>query len=452
MNKTHEQPTQQKEVYGLWTSITMIVGIVIGSGIFFKADDILSLSFGNVLVAVILLVIGSLNIIFGALSLEQLQRNHNNNRGLISLFENEYGKKMAGGIAWFQAFVYNPSISVIIAWVSGIYTLALFNIDQSLELQIFLAIVYILFFHTLNLYSRKLGGYFQNITSLIKILPLIFVAVLGFFFAPEGAIERVTHSFTPAAQSPLLWLSALLPIAFSFDGWPEMLNIIPEIKNAKKNVRIALSTAPLIILFAYVTFFLGMNFYLGPEKILELGNDALPVVFKSILGEHGGALFLSVVLISILGVCNAVILSGIRLPNILAEKNYLSNKKFLEIDPQKQLSVAGSYLYLKVLLIWVVLHYLVMKFALLSGRDISEISIVFNYLLYSFLYFSLIKKFFKKENSSFFFAVVCPCLAISCCLLILLGSLIFSPLYNGLFLLACAGVTVAGYYNQVKQN
>lgn len=446
----NDNPTS-REVYGLWTSITMIVGTVIGVGIFFKSDDILRLTFGNVFAGVLLLLMGSLNIIFGAFSLEQLHRNQSNNHGLVSLFENEYGKKLAAGIAWFQTFVYNPSLVAVIAWVGAIYTQLLFNLPQILEIQILMAALYIVFFYTLNLYSRKAGAYFQNLSSVIKLLPLLFVALLGFFFAPEHAIQEVKESITLQSPSPDLWLVALLPIAFSFDGWLEMLNIVPEIKNAKKNVRYALSFSPLIILSAYLLFFLGMNFYLGPKRILNIGDNTLPEIFKNILGPQAGALFLSVVLISILGVCNALIISGIRLPYLLAKKNYLPQRNFLEIDEKKQLSVSASFLYLKITLTWLGLHYLVMKFNLLSGRDISEISVVFIYLLYTLLYFALMKKYLKKENTSFFFAMLSPLLATLCCLLILIGSLSFSPLYNGLFLMLCALITFIGYYVQTKK-
>ena len=66
--------TKQKHAYGILTGITMIVGIVIGAGIYFKADDILSFTGGNMLLGFLVLVIGASNIIFGSLSLSELAK------------------------------------------------------------------------------------------------------------------------------------------------------------------------------------------------------------------------------------------------------------------------------------------------------------------------------------------------------------------------------------------
>ena len=63
---------KQKGHYGLPTAIAMIIGIVVGSGIFFKADDILLYTDGNVSLGVLVFCIGALSIVFGSLTLTEL--------------------------------------------------------------------------------------------------------------------------------------------------------------------------------------------------------------------------------------------------------------------------------------------------------------------------------------------------------------------------------------------
>ncbi|HIW55637.1 MAG TPA: amino acid permease, partial [Firmicutes bacterium] len=58
--------------YGLMTAVTMIVGIVVGSGIFFKSTDILQKTEGNVTLAVLVFIIGAVSIVFGSLSMSEL--------------------------------------------------------------------------------------------------------------------------------------------------------------------------------------------------------------------------------------------------------------------------------------------------------------------------------------------------------------------------------------------
>lgn len=62
----------QKKNYGLFTTITMIIGICIGSGIFFKSDNILTATGGSVLLGVIVFILGAVSIVFGGLCMSEL--------------------------------------------------------------------------------------------------------------------------------------------------------------------------------------------------------------------------------------------------------------------------------------------------------------------------------------------------------------------------------------------
>ena len=73
-----------KQAYGLITTIAMIVGIVIGSGIYFKADDILLATGGNPLLGLLALAIGSACIIFGSLTLSELAQRTSRSGGICS--------------------------------------------------------------------------------------------------------------------------------------------------------------------------------------------------------------------------------------------------------------------------------------------------------------------------------------------------------------------------------
>lgn len=79
--------------YGLFTTITMIVGIVVGSGIYFRAYDIFAYTNGNLLLALLVLTMGSICIIFGSLSLSQLSKRCDDRGGLVAYFEHFINKK-----------------------------------------------------------------------------------------------------------------------------------------------------------------------------------------------------------------------------------------------------------------------------------------------------------------------------------------------------------------------
>jgi APA family basic amino acid/polyamine antiporter len=116
-----EKPMENKleKKYGLLTAICMVVGIVIGSGVFFKAEAVLVKTGGNMPL--------------GIWAWADRRRDHDcicsyvfavmagkysNVNGLVDYAEATVGKNYAYAIAWFSATIYTPAITSVLAWVS----------------------------------------------------------------------------------------------------------------------------------------------------------------------------------------------------------------------------------------------------------------------------------------------------------------------------------------------
>ena len=95
---------KEEQHYGLMTAITMIVGICIGSGIFFKADNILQFTGGNVWLGVLVLGIGALSIIFGSISLTELSVRTNKSGGLVGYLKSLFHQKQPMALVGFKPF------------------------------------------------------------------------------------------------------------------------------------------------------------------------------------------------------------------------------------------------------------------------------------------------------------------------------------------------------------
>ena len=286
----------QNKTYGLWTATAMIVGICVGSGIFFKVDDILRFTGGNVVLGALVFIIGAFSIIFGSISLTNLAARSNKNGGIVAYFEEFYSESIASAVGWFQTFLYYPTIAVVVAWASGIYTCLLLGLPDNLDLQMAIGLFYLLLFYGINILSSTLGGRFQVISSIAKLIPLIGVGLIAIFFTkdyPEipANVERV-----PVSNVGIGWLAALAPTAFSYDGWAISLSISGEVKNPKKTMPLALTIAPIIVLFVYLSYFLGMTHILGPEYILSTGNGAVTEIGYMLLGKSGEVIILLFIL------------------------------------------------------------------------------------------------------------------------------------------------------------
>lgn len=443
---------KQAKHYGLLTAISMIVGICIGSGIFFKADDVLAYTGGNVLSGVLVFCIGAFCVIFGSITLTELAGRTSKSGGVIGYFEEFISSAAASAFGWFQLWVYFPTISVVVSWVAGIYTTQLFAFPSTLEIQVLIGFIYLTFFFALNYFSLKNGGRFQNLTTFIKMIPLFGIAVIGLFW---NAPSPVPYEGTTAAEPGSAgwgWLAALAPVAFSFDGWVISTTITSEVKNAKRNMPLALLIGPLIVLSVYLAFFLGMVSIIGEESILAAGDGAINQIGTAILGASGEAVILVFVLIAVLGVVNGLTLGFIRLPQALAEKNMLpGSRKIKLIDSKTELSPYSALLAYGISFIWMILHYATQKSEILAGGDVSEIAIVFSYLTYTLLYFKVLQM--KREGiiQNPFLGYIAPVLGMAGSAIILIGGIFSNPAFVPVFIALSLLVCLSGYVYFLKK-
>ena len=329
----------KKNEYGLFTAITMIVGIVIGSGIFFKSDNILIATGGSIALGVLVFFIAAIAIIFGSLTISQLASRSSKEGGLISYAEEYYNKSTSCAFGWFQTFLYFPTLISVVSWVAGIYICILFGIEGTLEIQMLIGLLIMIFLFVMNTLSAKLGGIFQNASTIMKLVPLVLISIAGLIF---GDTSNISLSDITAMKSTG-WIAAIAPIAFSFDGWIVSTSISHEIKDSKRNLPKALIIAPIFILIVYVLYFIGISIYIGPETIMSLGDAHVDLAANNLLGPWGAKIVLIFVIISIIGTINGMILGMIRLPHSLALRNmFPKSKKIIKINEKLLMPVNSA--------------------------------------------------------------------------------------------------------------
>lgn len=443
----------KKEHYGLVTATTMIVGIVIGSGIFFKSDDILKYTGGSLLLGIVVLCIGAFSIIFGSLTLTEISMRTKKNGGIVGYFEELISVEVASAFGWFQTFVYYPTIGAVVSWVSAIYICQLFEIEASFKIEILIAFIIMTVIYGVNIVSLRVAGYFQNISTIIKLIPLIGIAVIGFFWG--GAAPVIPEGIKVVTQSNVgfNWIAALAPIAFSYDGWVIATSITHEVKNPKKNMTLALILGPLIILTVYLSYFIGLNKMLGAEYIMSMGNGAVNKIGELLLGAYGQKIMLIIIIISILGVVNGITLGSLRMPQALASKKMLPKSGLIEkINPKYELSLWSCLISYGVAVFWLMIHYITQSAGLFKGGDISEISIVFSYVAYTVLYIKVIKMRREGVITSFFKGILCPIFGILGSVIILIGGILSNPKDVIAFIIFCLLFSGFGFYYYLVSN
>ena len=300
--------------YGLFTAICMVVGIVIGSGVFFKAKDVLNYTNGNVSLGVLAWVIGGIVMMICAYNFANFATKHEKINGLVDYSEAIVGNKFGYFVGWFTSIIYYPAMTSVLAWVSARYTLVIFGLDKFQDsasgLCIAIGAFYLIAVYALNLLSPKLAGKFQVSSTIIKMIPLILMAVVGII---AGLINGNTiESFKLVSSENTNYMnvfSGVVACAFAYEGWIIATSINSELKESKKNLPIALLLGTGIIMVVYIIYFISLT---GGASISDLMNIGAPVAFKNLFGVVGGTLFNVLVVISCLGTLNGLMLASTR--------------------------------------------------------------------------------------------------------------------------------------------
>lgn len=405
---------QMQKRYGLFTAICMVVGIVIGSGVFFKAQDILNYTGGNMLLGILAWVIGGAVMMICAFNFANFATKYLKVNGVVDYAEAIVGERYAYLTGWFLSVIFYPAMTAVLAWVSARYTLVLFNpqADITSGLCMALAAFYLCIAYAVNVLSPKIAGKFQISSTVIKLIPLATMVVVG---TVAGLINgNTTEAFTSAASTASGGFDSVFAgigaAAFAYEGWIIATSINSELKDAKKNLPRALVIGTAIIMIIYITYFIGLS---GGAHIDVLRTQGSTQAFKNLFGNIGGTVLNVFVVISCLGTLNGLMLANSRsLYSLSIRGNGPSPKTFSQIDPQTNMPVNSSVLTLLFCGAWMFYFYGANLTAPIFGAfsfDSSELPIITVYAMYIPIFVMFI---IKEGKKNVFKNIVMPVLAI----------------------------------------
>lgn len=403
--------------YGLFMAICMVIGISIGSGIFFKAQDILNHTGGNVLTGVLAWIIGGVVMVICALTFSNFAAKYEKVNGVVDYAEAIVGKKYGYLVGWFISVIYFPSMTAVLAWVSARYTLVLFGSNQIAGgLCMTLAGLYLIIAYALNSLSPKLAGKFHISSTIIKLIPIIIMVIVGSIVGLFNG--NLVNAFTmepivqPGSNS---LLSAIVATSFAYEGWIIATSINAELKNSKKNLPLALTFGTIIIMLLYVTYFIAVT---GGASIQTLMSEGATVAFTNIFGSVGGTILNAFIVISCLGTLNGLMLASTRGLYSIAVRNHGPNPKVLsQIDSTTNMPTNSAIMAILLCAFWL-FHFFGANLVEtpifgLFNFDSSELPIVTTYAIYIPIFIFFIIKEGKKDKLK---NIVLPILSIICCL------------------------------------
>lgn len=314
-NKLHKK-------FGLIMAICMVVGIVIGSGVFFKAGKVLKNTGANL--GLSLLVVGIVGAIMLICSLvfATLGAKYEKVNGVVDYAEATMGKRFAYYVGWFMTTMYYPIIASTLAWVTAQYACILFGYEVSSAVHLAFAAVILIGCYAVNALSPKIAGKLQISATFIKLVPLVIMAIVGTIvglvngLTIEAFTSHITEIVNPDGTTTEITsniFTAVCAFAFAYEGWIIATSINAELKNAKRNLPLALVFGAIIVVGIYMLYFLGISGVMSTKDIIASGDnlpkDAFTALFNS---PVMGTIIMVFVVISCLGTTNGVMLGCCR--------------------------------------------------------------------------------------------------------------------------------------------
>lgn len=405
--------------YTLPVAIAMVVGTVIGSGIFFKAEAVLKGTGGNLGIGILAFIIMGIVMIISACTFGIVAQSHEGVDGLVGFAKASCGKTYSYYVGWFMAVVYYPSLVGVLCWLPARYFGVLIGWEDPTSGPVMtLAIFFMVVTYLMNALAPKLAGKFQISTTIIKLIPLLLMAVVGTIVGlSNGQINYNFANVVDPSVAPLAGLfGGVVSLSFAFEGWICATSIGSELKDSKRNLPKALLIGTVIVAVVYVVYYIGLSGAIDSATLMANAQSGAKSAFMNVFGQVGGIAIFAFVSISCWGTCNGLMMAVTRgMYDLAADGENEKLAMFRNIDPTTNMPTNSTVFGIFVSGLWLVYFYGANLTAGWFGPfcfDSSELPIITLYALYIPIYFSLM----KRNDLSAFRGKVMPILATLCSL------------------------------------
>ena len=445
--------------YGLFTAICMVVGIVIGSGVFFKAQVVLTRTGGDMKLGILAWLIGGLIMLVCLLTFSFMGQKYERVNGIVDYAEATMGPKYGYYMGWFTATLYFPGMTSALAWLTARYTLVFItsvNPDFPMTIPVeqggciigpecmALSLFFLCVVYSVNALSPKLAGKLQTSTTVIKLIPLGLMAVIGMAYGlSSGTLQQnlvTTAQVDGVSDTPLF--AAVCATAFAYEGWIIATSINSEIKDSKKNLPRALISGGCIIVAVYILYFIGLA---GGATSQELIDQGANVAFLNVFGNVFGNMLNLFVAISCLGTANGLMLGCCRCMYSLANRGEgPSPDMFGQVDKHTNMPGNSSVFALLITGIWFLYFYLSNLACTWTGPfvfDSTELPIITIYLMYIPMFIQWMR---KEKDQNVLRRFVFPTLAIFGSFFMVLACIVSHRMACVWYLIVFAAIMVLG--------
>jgi basic amino acid/polyamine antiporter, APA family len=327
-NLTQESAPQLARQLGLWDASALVVGTVIGAGIFL-VPSIMARHLPSAAAILVAWIVGGILSYFGALAYAELGAMFPATGGQYVFIREAFGKPLAFLCGWTLFLVVMPGQIAALAIGFATY-LGTFEYMNAAGARL-VAVGLIAIFTFVNYRGLKLGSLVQNIFTILKLLGIAMLVLAAFLRRHPSELHfAATRSDFNPSQFGLALAAALV----AYDGWNTLSFVNGEILNTTRTIPRALGMG---VAFCAVVYVVVTTAYMRalPVSALSASTHVGTDVAAHVLGSRGVVFLTIAILISILGSTNGNVLAAPRLYFAQAEDG-LFFSRFAAVHPRFQ--------------------------------------------------------------------------------------------------------------------
>lgn len=330
------------------TAVLLVTGVMIGSGVYKKIIPLAQtgLSEGWILAA---WVLAGIITMFGALNVSGLASLTEQSGGVYEYLRLAFGNFVSFIFGWTDftvigtasaaalAYIFAQAVNTLIPLPDPLQTWEGINIAGAIYpfansgIKI-LAVGSIAMLTLLNCRGVKETGFLNNLFTVAKIAGILFLIIAGlFFFSPEPSAlvpESLVNNGVKEGSFFTVFFIAMLSVLWAYDGWLDITFVTGEIRNPKRNVPKAAIFGVGIAMILYILINLVYMYVLPLSALAAVGPKEIgaAVVAKAMLGSAGELFILILIVVSVFGSLNAVILAHSRVYFRMAQEKFFFQK------------------------------------------------------------------------------------------------------------------------------
>lgn len=298
---------------GGWSAGAILVGAIIGSGIF-RVPSVVAAGTGEVVPSLVLWGLGALITLCAALSMAELATMYPRAGGIYVYLREAWGDGAAFVFGWTRLLLIQPAVLGGIALIFAAYTRAFVPLTDTGVRVVAGAVVVLL--SATNYRSVAWAAAIQNASTFAKVLALVGLSLLAFIVGDGDAGAFAA----PGGVEPLAWGGfglALISVLWSFDGWGELLYAAGEVREPARNLPRALIGGTLVVAGVYLLVNVAYFWVLPLGEVAESELVAADTATR-LLGGTGASVVAALVMLSTFGALNGALMGGPRVFYVLA--------------------------------------------------------------------------------------------------------------------------------------